>query len=93
MALFVVHPWAPFVSGMLAGCWIGAAIGCAGVLLLVGRRVRQLETINLLLRAKLKVREKPQSTGTAGGGPMLVMPLPSATRKMEKTATRMARMH
>jgi len=90
MALFVVHPWAPFVSGMLAGCWIGAAIGCAGVLLLVGRRVRQLETINLLLRARLKVREKPHRTGT---GPALVMPLPSASRKAEKSVSKMARVH
>jgi hypothetical protein len=90
MALFVVHAWAPFVSGMFVGCWIGATIGCAGILLVVGRRMRQLETINQLLRNKLKGREKPQRTGTAGPGPTLVMP---TLRQAERPATRIARVH
>jgi hypothetical protein len=93
MALLVVHAWAPFVTGMLAGCWIGAVIGCAGVLLVVGRRVRQLETINLLLRTKLKARQKPQGTGTGGGGPTLVMPLPRAARETATPIRRIARVH
>jgi hypothetical protein len=93
MALLVVHPWAPFLTGMLAGCWIGAAIGCAGVLLLVGRRVRQLETINLLLRTKLKVREKPQRTGASAHGQMLVMPIPSDRHRAESPMSRIARIH
>jgi len=92
MALFVVHPWAPFVTGMLAGCWVGAVIGCAGVLLVVGRLVRQLETINLLLRTKLKARLKPQRTGT-GGGPTLVMPIPSPAREAATPMRRIARVH
>lgn len=94
MALFVVHPWAPFITGMLAGCWIGAVIGCAGVLLLVGRRVRQLETINLLLRTMLKARERPQRTGTGGGGGLtLVMPLPGASRMAGRPMSRIARVN
>jgi hypothetical protein len=84
MALIDVHPWARFFAGMLAGCWVGAAIASAGVLLMVGRRVRQLETINGLLRTKLRAREKPKRTGTGGGGPTLVMPLPSSARNAER---------
>ncbi len=90
MALFVVHAWAPFVSGMFVGCWIGATVGCAGILLVVGRRMRQLETINQLLRNKLKGREKPQRTGTGGPGPTLVMPTPS---QAERALGRVARVH
>jgi len=97
MAMFVIHPWARFLAGMLTGCWIGALIASAGVILLMGRRVRQLESINLLLRTKLKKRTRgPQAgsgTGTGGGGHMLVMPLPTAYRKPEKPASRVARMN
>jgi hypothetical protein len=46
MAMFEIYPWARFLAGMLTGCWIGAAIATAGVILLMGRRVRQLESIN-----------------------------------------------
>jgi hypothetical protein len=93
MALFVVHPWAQFFAGLLTGCWIGALIACAGVLLLVVRRVRQLESINLVLRARLKTRGKPQRTGTGVPGPTLVMPLPKSGRKAESAMARMARMN
>jgi hypothetical protein len=93
MALFVVHPWAQFFTGMLMGCWIGAAIATAGVLLLVGRRVRQLETINLLLRTKLKARPNPQRTGTGGPGPTLVMPLPRSARRTGPERERIARVN
>lgn len=95
MALFEIHPWARFFAGMLAGCWIGAAIACAGVVLLMGRRVRQLESINLLLRTKLKARTKSQRMGSGGGGGghMLVMPLPETQRKAETSGGRVARMN
>jgi len=96
MAMFVIYPWVRFLAGMLTGCWIGAAIATAGVLLLMGRRVRQLESINLLLRTKLKARAKSRSAGSgtgSGGGHMLVMPLPAAHSIAEKPATRVARMN
>ncbi len=96
MAMFVIHPWVRFFAGMLTGSWIGAAIATAGVILLMGRRVRQLESINHLLRAKLKARTKARSTATGtggGGGHMLVMPLPAAHSKAEKPANRVARVN
>ncbi|HEY1501557.1 MAG TPA: hypothetical protein VGF88_18430 [Acidobacteriaceae bacterium] len=93
MALFVVRPWAEFFAGVVTGCWIGAVIACVGVLLLVGRRVRQLEGINLLLRTKLKAGLKPSVTATAGSGPTLVMPLPGSIRKTEPPRERIARVH
>lgn len=97
MALLEIHPWVRFFTGLFAGCWIGALIACAGVLLLMGRRVRQLESINLLLRTKLRARSRAQKaatgTGTGGGSPMLVMPLPGVHRKPDKPATRTARMN
>lgn len=92
MAVLVVHPWAQFLTGMLIGCWVGAAVACAGLLLLVGRKVRRLESINLLLRTKLKARTKPQhAVGTAGS--MLVMPLPDALRKTDRPAPRIVRVN
>ena len=93
MALLVVHPWAQFFAGMLVGCWIGAAVACAGVLLLIGRRVRHLEALNLVLRRKLKARISPRRTGTTGTGPMLVMPVPDSIRKVESPVARIARMN
>jgi hypothetical protein len=63
------------------------------VLLLVGRRVRQLEGINLLLHTKLKARIKPQRTGTGGTSPTLVMPLPSSARQTERPRERIARVN
>ena len=68
MALFVLHPWIRFGAGLLLGCWVGVPIGIAVAVLLVGRRMRQLEVANELLRNKLNVREKAWRTG----GPMLV---------------------
>ena len=94
MTLFVVHPWAQFFAGVVTGCWIGAVIACAGLLLLVGRRVRQLEAVNLLLRMKLKARGLPQRTARAAGpGPTLVMPLPGTARTGEQRLGRIARVN
>lgn len=78
MTLLVAHPWAQFFTGLLVGCWIGAAIATAGVLLLVGRRIRQLEGVNLLLKTKLKAHNKAAAVRTAGAGSMLVMPPPGS---------------
>jgi len=94
MAPFDVHPWARFLTGMLIGCWFGAAIACAGLLLVVGRRIRQLEAVNLLLRTKLKARAAGISvrrTGTTG--PMLVMPMPGSARRSESPLPRIARVN
>lgn len=91
--MLVVHPWAQFFAGMLIGCWIGAIIATAGILLLVGKRVRQLETVNLLLRTKLKARLKPLRTGTGGSGSMLVMPHPGSARPGGSIAGRIARVN
>jgi hypothetical protein len=73
MALIDAHSWLRFASGLMVGCWIGALIGGAVALLFTGRRIRQLETVNMLLRVKLRAREKPQRTGTGGTGPVLVV--------------------
>lgn len=93
MTLFVVHPWAQFFAGVITGCWIGAIIACAGLLLLVGRRVRQLESLNQLLRTKLKARIRPQRAGTGTRGPTLVMPTPGAARKSNGQPERIARVN
>lgn len=93
MALVEVHPWAQFFTGMLIGCWIGAVIGCAGVLLLMGRRIRQLEGINLILRRKLRARRTLRQAGAAGSGPMLVMPGPDPVRRAELPIHRIARVN
>lgn len=80
MAFFELHPWVRFFTGLIVGCWTGVAIGCAVTMLLTGRRLRQLETANLLLRVKLKARErKPVRTVSGAAGPLLVVP-PGANR-------------
>lgn len=71
MAFVEVHPWGRLLVGLLAGFWVGVAVGCAGALLIIGSRVRRLETTNLLLRAKLRMREKVQRPAKAPG-PVLV---------------------
>jgi hypothetical protein len=92
MALLVVHPWAQFFAGMLLGCWIGATVACGGLLLFVGRRVRQLESVNLLLRRKLKARI-PRHTGAMGLGPRLVMPFQDSFLEEAPPVTRIARVN
>lgn len=88
MALIIVHPWTGFFSGLLVGCWTGVVIGCGVTLLLAGKRVRQLEAINELLRTKLRSHEKPRKTGT--GGPPIVMPMPAAGRSPSPPIARSA---
>lgn len=70
-------PWLHFTTGLIAGCWIGAVIGGVIVLLFAGKRVRQLETSNMLLRVKLRAKEKQRQHSPAasgGSGPILVVP-------------------
>ena len=90
MALFDVHPWLRFVTGLIAGCWGGAIIGGAIAILFASRRIRQLETTNMLLRVKLRAREKPRSTGTGGGGPVLVVPPRETNRPASAPIMRVA---
>lgn len=79
MALLDLNSWVRFGTGLIAGWWIGAAIGLAIALLLAGRRIKQLETANALLRLKLRAREKPRHTATWSTGPVLIVP-PGAGR-------------
>jgi hypothetical protein len=54
MAPFAEFPWAWLLAGLLLGSWIGATIGSAAVLLLAGRRMKKLESVNQLLLIRLK---------------------------------------
>ncbi|HEY1809636.1 MAG TPA: hypothetical protein VGG42_13810 [Acidobacteriaceae bacterium] len=54
MAPFAESPWVWLLAGLLLGSWIGATIGSAAVLLLAGRRMKKLETVNQLLHTRLK---------------------------------------
>ena len=70
-----MHPWVRFLTGLISGCWLGVFIGCAITLVMAGKRLRQLETANLVLRVNLRSREEPRRNGTTGGaGPMLLGP-------------------
>lgn len=70
-----MDPWFRFTTGLIAGCWLGALIGAAIALLFAGRRLRQLETANMLLRVKLRSQEKQRRrAASGGGGPVLVVP-------------------
>jgi hypothetical protein len=89
MAFIDAHSWLRFVTGLISGCWAGAIIGGAVALLFASRRIRQLETANMLLRVKLRSREKPQRTGT-GGGPLLVIPPRESNRPASAPMTRFA---
>lgn len=78
MTVIDAHHWVRFFTGFLSGCWVGVVVGCVVTLLFTGRRLRQLESANMLLRVKLRAREKPRHTGTAG--PVLVVP-PGGSRR------------
>lgn len=90
MALFDAHAWMRFATGLISGCWIGAIIGGAVALLFASRRIRQLETINMLLRVKLRSREQSRRTGTGGNGPVLVVPPRETNRPASAPMTRFA---
>ncbi len=90
MAFLAAHAWVRFATGLIAGCWLGAFIGAAVALLFASRRIRQLETANMLLRVKLRSKEKPQRTGTGGAGPVLVIPPRETNRPASAPVTRFA---
>ncbi|HTW48551.1 MAG TPA: hypothetical protein VMD92_11410 [Acidobacteriaceae bacterium] len=83
------YPWLRFGLGILAGCWIGSAVGLGIALMLAGRRIQQLEEINLMLRAKLRARDKERQSGPAGVGPVLVFP-PGVNRPASSPLGRVA---
>ncbi len=65
MAPLAAFPWAWLLAGLLLGSWIGATIGSAAVLLLAGRRMKRLETVNQLLRIKLRAQQAALLAGGA----------------------------
>lgn len=69
-----MEPWLRFTVGLVIGCWAGVLIGGIIALLFAGRRLKQLETANMLLRVKLRSQEKQGQRTAAGGGPILVVP-------------------
>ena len=69
MVLFDAHPWIRFTTGLILGCWTGVLVGCAIMIALTGGRLRQLAAANLLLREKLRSREKAWQTVGTGTGP------------------------
>lgn len=85
-----MHPWVRFLTGLISGCWIGVFIGCAITLVIAGKRVRQLQNANLVLRVKLRAREKPKPTGTAGARPVLVAPPRETNRPASAPMARFA---
>jgi hypothetical protein len=80
MTVIDAHPWVRFFTGFLTGGWVGVAVGCVVTLLFSGRRLRQLESANLLLRVKLRAHERPRRAGTNPAGPVLVVPPGGAQR-------------
>jgi hypothetical protein len=75
MVVFDIHPWLRLSTGLILGGWIGVAVGFAITLLFSAKRLHQLETVNVLLRTKLRAREKAQRPG-----PVLIMPPLSGNR-------------
>lgn len=72
MAPLAAFPWAWLLAGLLLGSWIGATVGSAGVLMLAGRRMKKLETVNHLLRVKLRGHlRRARPTAQQGLGPVL----------------------
>jgi hypothetical protein len=89
MFAFAFYPWLRFGLGLLAACWIGAAVGLCITLMLAGHRIQQLEEANLMLRAKLRARDKTQQSGSGGSGPVLVVP-PAVNRTASAPIGRVA---
>ena len=82
MVAFDIHPWLRLSTGLIVGGWIGVAVGIAITSLISGKRVHQLQTANVLLRTKLRTREKAQRPSPILS-PVLVMPQASASRSSE----------
>jgi hypothetical protein len=79
MSAFAFYPWLRFGFGLLTGIWVGVAGGFGIALVLAGRRIQLLQEANLMLRAKLRARDRSRPSGNGGAGPILVVP-PGASR-------------
>jgi len=90
MAFLDAHAWFRFATGLIAGCWLGAILGGSVALLFAARRIRQLETANLLLRVKLRSRDRRPQRAGAGGGPVLVLPPRETNRPASAPMPRVA---
>lgn len=75
MLAFDIHPWLRMSTGLILGGWIGVAVGVAITALISGRRLHQLQTANVLLRTRLRTREKAQRPS-----PIFVMPPAASSR-------------
>jgi hypothetical protein len=93
MFMSVLYSWAHFLAGVVAGCWIGVIVGCGVALLLAGRRVRQLEAANLLLRVQLHARREQQPGGLRAIGHGLALPRSGGSRKADARMSRIARVN
>jgi hypothetical protein len=67
----VLYPWLRLDVGFFLGCWFGVLVGCGLTILLAGRRFRQLQTANVVLRLKLRIQEK---TLPRRSGPVVIVP-------------------
>jgi hypothetical protein len=73
MLAFAFYSWLQIGIGILAGCWLGAAVGLGVAVILASRRISELEEANSMLLAKLRVREKSRPLGLGESGPILMM--------------------
>lgn len=79
MVVFDIHPWLRMSTGLILGGWIGVPVGCAMTVLFSARRLHQLEAANVMLRARLRTREKAQRPASILP-PILVMPPANVSR-------------
>jgi hypothetical protein len=75
MVVFDIHPWLRMSTGLILGGWIGVPVGCAMTVLFSARRLHQLEAANVMLRTRLRTREKAQRPSS-----ILVMPPAASSR-------------
>ncbi len=84
-----MHLWVRFLTGLISGCWVGVFIGCAVTVVLMGKRMRQLQSANLALRLRLRARARPRPA-TVGTGPLLVRPFRETNRPASAPMARAA---
>jgi hypothetical protein len=91
MSAFAFYPWLRFGFGLLAGIWVGVAAGLGIALVLAARRINELQEANLMLRAKLRARDRTRQSGSGGAGPVLIVP-PGMNRPASAPLSRAAGM-
>lgn len=90
MTPLTAFSWGGFFAGLLLGSWIGATIGSAGVLLLAGRRMKHLETVNNLLRVKLRAHMQRHRPAAQRGLAPVLRPFKVVTETANIPIDRMA---